>query len=75
MDDEVLPTVSALLLEQVDSNVWKAIEAERGRQARSIELIASENFVSRAVLQAQGSVLTNKHAEGYPGARCVFRSS
>ena len=69
MDDEVLPTVSALLLEQVDSNVWKAIEAERGRQARSIELIASENFVSRAVLQAQGSVLTNKHAEGYPGAR------
>lgn len=69
MDDEVLPTVSALLLEQVDSKVWEAIDAERGRQARSIELMASANFVSRAVLEAQGSVLTNKHAEGYPGAR------
>lgn len=69
MEDEVLPTNRALLLEQVDGKVWEAIEAEHGRQARSIELVASANFVSRAVLEAQGSVLTNKHAEGYPGAR------
>lgn len=48
---------------------WYAIHSERLRQARSIELIASENFVSRAVLEAQGSVLTNKYAQGYPGLR------
>ena len=52
-----------------DPDVAAAIAAELGRQCNEIELIASENIVSRAVLQAQGSVLTNKYAEGYPGRR------
>lgn len=53
----------------VDIEVAKAIEAETGRQNDHIELIASENFVSRAVMSAMGSTLTNKYAEGYPGKR------
>jgi glycine hydroxymethyltransferase len=52
-----------------DPEVQATIDAERGRQQNEIELIASENIVSRAVMQAQGSVLTNKYAEGYPGRR------
>jgi glycine hydroxymethyltransferase len=56
-------------LEQVDPEVAKAIRDETERQARNLELIASENFVSEAVLEAAGSVLTNKYAEGYPGRR------
>jgi len=52
-----------------DAAVAEAIEAELGRQRHTLELIASENIVSRAVLEAQGSVLTNKYAEGYPGRR------
>ena len=56
-------------LERADHDVKAAINAELGRQQRQIELIASENIVSRAVLEAQGSVLTNKYAEGYPGRR------
>jgi glycine hydroxymethyltransferase len=52
-----------------DPDLAKAIELELGRQRHEIELIASENIVSRAVLEAQGSVLTNKYAEGYPGKR------
>ncbi len=52
-----------------DPEVYKAITGELYRQNDKIELIASENFVSRAVLEAQGSVLTNKYAEGYPGKR------
>jgi len=52
-----------------DPEVAKAIEQEENRQTNTIELIASENFVSRAVMAAQGSVLTNKYAEGYPGKR------
>lgn len=56
-------------LDAVDPLVWRAIESEAVRQRRHIELIASENFVSPAVLAAQGSVLTNKYAEGYPGRR------
>ena len=52
-----------------DPEVAKAIEMEESRQENKIELIASENFVSRAVMAAQGSVLTNKYAEGYPGKR------
>jgi glycine hydroxymethyltransferase len=56
-------------LEQVDPDVAKAIYQETERQARNLELIASENFVSEAVLEAVGSVLTNKYAEGYPGRR------
>lgn len=56
-------------LEAVDAEIFAAIEQERRRQMRTLELIASENFVSRAVMEAQGSVLTNKYAEGYPGKR------
>jgi glycine hydroxymethyltransferase len=56
-------------LEHVDSDVASAIAGELDRQRYQIELIASENIVSRAVLEAQGSVLTNKYAEGYPGRR------
>ena len=56
-------------LQQVDPELWKAIEAEDRRQEDHIELIASENYVSCAVMQAQGSQLTNKYAEGYPGKR------
>ena len=56
-------------LEKVDPEVSHAIDLETQRQAGKIELIASENFVSEAVLEAQGSVMTNKYAEGYPGKR------
>ena len=56
-------------LTDVDPEVAKAIGDERERQRRNLELIASENFVSSAVLEAVGSVLTNKYAEGYPGRR------
>lgn len=56
-------------LEQVDPEIFNAIEAEKVRQADQIELIASENYASKAVLEAQGSVLTNKYAEGYPQKR------
>ena len=56
-------------LEQVDSEIEKVLRAEVERQARNLELIASENFVSEAVLEAMASVLTNKYAEGYPGRR------
>ena len=52
-----------------DPELWQAIQAENQRQEHHIELIASENYVSRAVLEAQGSQLTNKYAEGYPGKR------
>lgn len=52
-----------------DNEVARAIELEENRQRNKIELIASENFISRAVMAAQGSVLTNKYAEGYPGKR------
>jgi len=56
-------------LPQADEQVFQAIQQELGRQRSKIELIASENFVSEAVMEAQGSVLTNKYAEGYPGRR------
>ncbi len=56
-------------LKKQDQKVFDAIELELGRQRAKIELIASENFVSEAVMEAQGSVLTNKYAEGYPGRR------
>ena len=56
-------------LAESDPELFGAIEKELGRQQHEIELIASENIVSRAVLEAQGSVLTNKYAEGYPGRR------
>jgi len=56
-------------LENVDSDIWQAINQEQVRQEEHIELIASENYTSVAVMQAQGSALTNKYAEGYPGKR------
>src|SRR6188472_4647861 len=56
-------------LRAVDPEIAHVIDQELGRQRDEIELIASENIVSRAVLEAQGSVLTNKYAEGYPGRR------
>ena len=58
-----------ILIAQTDPEVWAAIEAENARQEHHIELIASENYASPAVMQAQGSQLTNKYAEGYPGKR------
>jgi glycine hydroxymethyltransferase len=56
-------------LETVDPEIYAVLEKELGRQRGTLEMIASENFVPRAVLQSQGSVLTNKYAEGYPGRR------
>ncbi len=63
MDDELY------FVKQTDPEVAEAIAKEKHRQQNNIELIASENFVSRAVMAAQGAVLTNKYAEGYPGRR------
>jgi glycine hydroxymethyltransferase len=57
------------LIEQTDPELWAAIQSENQRQQDHIELIASENYTSPAVMQAQGSQLTNKYAEGYPGKR------
>jgi glycine hydroxymethyltransferase len=62
-------TSSGLTLRESDPEVFAAIQAEEARQSGTLEMIASENFVSRAVLEAQGSVLTNKYAEGLPGKR------
>ena len=56
-------------LAQTDSEIARVLQDERHRQNTGLELIASENFVSQAVMEAQGSVLTNKYAEGYPGKR------
>ncbi len=56
-------------LREVDLEIYEAIEREKNRQFENIELIASENFASRAVMEAQGSLLTNKYSEGYPGRR------
>src|SRR3989454_6037595 len=56
-------------LHEVDPELWAAVQQENRRQEDHIELIASENYASRAVLAAQGSQLTNKYAEGYPGKR------
>src|SRR5699024_5075500 len=56
-------------IKQTDKEIYEAIQAEKKRQQDKIELIASENFVSESVMEAMGSVLTNKYAEGYPGKR------
>src|SRR3954468_22029921 len=56
-------------LQQADPAVWEAIQGERRRQQFGLEMIASENYTSPAVMAAQGSCLTNKYAEGYPGRR------
>ncbi|MCM0043954.1 MAG: serine hydroxymethyltransferase [Burkholderiaceae bacterium] len=73
MLQRVTPTKCAfpdnLTIDQGDPELWAAIQHEAGRQEAHIELIASENYTSPAVMQAQGSVLTNKYAEGYPGKR------
>src|SRR6476659_3077707 len=61
--------INASPLKTLDPEIYAAISAEFARQQSHIELIASENFTSRAVMEAQGSVLTNKYAEGYPGRR------
>ena len=58
-----------ILVEQIDPEIFAAIQAEHTRQEQHIELIASENYASPAVMAAQGSQLTNKYAEGYPGRR------
>src|SRR5437868_9619596 len=57
------------VLQRTDPEVWQAIQDERDRQQQGLEMIASENYTSPAVMAAQGSVLTNKYAEGYPGRR------
>jgi glycine hydroxymethyltransferase len=62
-------TTSMNDLQAKDPEIYAAILQEEGRQRKKLELIASENFVSRAVMEAVGSVLTNKYAEGYPGKR------
>jgi glycine hydroxymethyltransferase len=62
-------TMMNTTMKSADPEVFSAIEKEFGRQQHGIELIASENYASRAVMEAQGSVLTNKYAEGYPGKR------
>ena len=56
-------------IRETDSEVWAAIAAEIERQQDGLEMIASENYTSPAIMQAAGSVLTNKYAEGYPGRR------
>src|SRR5271167_3908165 len=63
------PMFAPTTLADADPELWKAISAENARQEDHLELIASENYASRAVLEAQGSQLTNKYAEGYPGKR------
>ena len=64
-----IPAPADRTLRAVDPEIFDVISAEEKRQRDNIELIASENFTSRAVMEAQGSVLTNKYAEGYPGKR------
>ena len=69
MNDDLPPDFFSRPLSEVDPAIARALALELERQQSTLELIASENFVPHAVLEAQGSVLTNKYAEGYPGAR------
>jgi glycine hydroxymethyltransferase len=64
-----LPSTFTDPLSSVDPEIAAVLEKELGRQRDYLEMIASENFVPRAVLESAGSVLTNKYAEGYPGRR------
>ena len=66
---ELQPDYFERPLAEVDPEVAEAIDLELDRQRRTLEMIASENFVPQAILECQGSVLTNKYAEGYPGKR------
>ena len=65
----LFPRFFSNTLAETDPELFRSIEEELHRQQDQIELIASENIVSRAVLEAQGSIMTNKYAEGYPGKR------
>ena len=67
--DKYLNSFFKLSLQDADKELYNSIRDEFTRQQNHIELIASENIVSKAVLEAQGSVLTNKYAEGYPSKR------
>src|SRR5678815_1396472 len=69
MSDSATLSFMQRSLAETDPDIAQAIRNEQGRQNEGLELIASENFVSRAILEAAGSVLTNKYAEGYPGKR------
>src|SRR5918995_2840615 len=69
MPTETTNVASWRSLAETDPEIAQVLRDERHRQNNGLELIASENFVSQAVLEAQGSVLTNKYAEGYPGKR------
>jgi glycine hydroxymethyltransferase len=64
-----MTTVAERVLARQDPEIFDAIQLEEGRQREKLEMIASENYTSPAVLEAVGSVLTNKYAEGYPGSR------
>ncbi|HZL54770.1 MAG TPA: serine hydroxymethyltransferase, partial [Solirubrobacteraceae bacterium] len=66
MIEELPPDLIGRPLAEVDPQIAEVLALELGRQQDTLELIASENFVPRAVLECQGSVLTNKYAEGYP---------
>ncbi|MEG2714372.1 MAG: serine hydroxymethyltransferase, partial [Glutamicibacter sp.] len=71
MSNQTFESVAAATLTQslasLDPEVAQRIDAELARQQRGLEMIASENHTAQAIMQAQGSVLTNKYAEGYPG--------
>jgi glycine hydroxymethyltransferase len=69
VSSDLSPDFFTQSLAEVDPEIAEAIALELGRQQRTLEMIASENFVPQAILEAQGSVLTNKYAEGYPGRR------
>src|SRR2546423_6666477 len=66
---ELSPDYFSKPVSEVDPEIAQVLDDERDRQEATLEMIASENFVPQAVLDAQGSVLTNKYAEGYPGRR------
>lgn len=67
-NNQALP-MEDLSLQQSDPEIYNLIQSEKKRQIEGIELIASENFTSKAVMEALGSCLTNKYSEGYPGKR------
>ena len=60
-------------LQQSDPEIWGSLQKESKRQAEGLELIASENYTSAAVMEATGTILTNKYAEGYPGPTILRR--